>query len=174
MSKSVYIRALDERDVTDRYVSWLNDPEVMENIVAGNFPQGHDSIRAFVLSMRAPNAASFAICLKGTDEHVGNVALRQIDWINRNAEVGILVGDATARGKGVASEAVDLVSRYAFNRLKLRRLWTGTTNPNAAQLFLKLGWTCEGTLRSHVLVGGEWRDSHLYGVMADEYVPLQS
>ncbi len=172
VAATIYLRALEERDVSDRYVRWLNDPEIRNKIAAGNFPQGYDSIREFVASMRAPHAASFAICFKTDDAHVGNVALRHIDWVNRQAEVGILVGEPSVRGRGVASEAVDLVSRYAFETLKLRRVWTGTTNSIAAKLFLRLGWRAEGTLRAHALVGGEWRDTQLFGLMAEEYREL--
>jgi RimJ/RimL family protein N-acetyltransferase len=169
VSANIYLRALEQRDVSDRYVRWLNDPEIRNNVVAGNFPQGYDSIREFVASMRTPHAVSFAICLKAEGAHVGNVALRHIDWTNRQAEVGILVGEPSVRGRGVASEAVDLVCRYAFETLKLRRVWTGTTNPIAAKLFLRLGWRAEGALRAHALVGGEWRDTQLFGLLAEEY-----
>lgn len=44
------LRPLDETGVTDRYVAWLNDPDVNRFVEARFTPQAHDSVRAFVRS----------------------------------------------------------------------------------------------------------------------------
>ena len=174
VGRTINLRLLDATDVTDEYVAWLNDPQVTRTMVAGNFPQSRDSIVRFLREMAPPHAASFAICDRQTDRHVGNVALRHIDWINRHAEVGILVGDRTYWRRGVAREAVTLLTRYSFETLKLRKLHTGTTGEAAAGLFDALGWTREGLQRRHVLVGGEWCDHILFGLLADEFRPAEA
>jgi [ribosomal protein S5]-alanine N-acetyltransferase len=166
---SIYLCALDSALVDDNYIGWLNDPDISGCIVSGNFPQNRESVTRFVDSMSTPTSVSFAICLQENRRHIGNTALRCIDWVNRRAELGILLGAKDAHGKGYATESLQLVMEYAFKTLKLARLWTGTTNPKAVNLFARSGWKHEGTLRQHSLVGGEWKDNILLGILAEEF-----
>lgn len=165
----IFLCALDEHMVNDGYVGWLNDPDTSKSIVAGNFPQSRKTVKQFVNSMNSPSSVSFAICLQETGTHIGNIALRHIDWISRHAEVGILIGNKQAQGNGYASEALQLLMEYAFKTLRLNRLWTGSTNPKAVKLFTCAGWTYEGTWRRHALIGGELKDNILMGILAEEF-----
>lgn len=158
---TVRLRPLSLLDVTPTYVGWMNHPDVTRYLIAGHSPQTAESVRAFVASLLWPDAAGFAIEVDG--QMVGTICLRHIDWISRVAEVGILVGEVSVWHTGVALQALSDLSRYAFDVLRLRRLWAGTCNPRCGALFAKAGWTLEGTQPSHVFLCGGWHDHWLYG-----------
>lgn len=167
MTTPISLRPLTLADVTERYLDWLRDPRVTASLTSGHVPQTLDTLRAFVAQLQWPTAAAFAICdADGT--HVGNVMLRTIAWIPRHAEVGILVGESARWRQGIGRAAVQQITRYAFETLQLRRVWAGTCNPACGALFASLGWTHEGTQRAHSLVGGQWRDHALYGLLAPD------
>jgi RimJ/RimL family protein N-acetyltransferase len=68
----------------------------------------------------------------------------------RQGEIGYVVGPA-ARGKGVATRALRLLTEWGFSDLGLERieLWIDTTNPGSERVAEGAGYLREGVLRSY-------------------------
>lgn len=100
---------------------------------------------------------------------LGEVSLAGIDLINRRASVGYWLSPA-ARGRGLASRAVRLLSRWAFDDLGLARLelTCGPDNPGSQGVAERCGFRREGRLRSHMTFKGGRRDSLVYGLLPGE------
>ena len=98
--------------------------------------------------------------------------MHQISWKDRHAEIGILIGDEKSRGKGYATEAIRLVADHAFNKLNLRKLYTGMVKGNEAskRAFEKVGFRIEGTLREHFYLNGKYLDCYRMGLLRSEYI----
>jgi RimJ/RimL family protein N-acetyltransferase len=47
-----------------------------------------------------------------------------IDWKNRAAEIGIVIGEGENRGKGIGSEALQVLQKFVFNRLNMNRYFS--------------------------------------------------
>ena len=75
-------------------------------------------------------------------------------------------------GKGYAQDAVATLVDFGFRSLDLHRITAATGPENAASraVLNRLGFTCEGRLRSHVFTNGQWRDSLLYSLLIEEWV----
>lgn len=111
-----------------------------------------------------------AITHPATPSHaLGEVALSGIDDTNQRASVGYWLSPA-ARGRGLASRAVRLISRWAFDELGLLRLelTCGPDNPGSQGVAVRCGFRLEGLLRSHMAFKGGRRDSLVYGLLPDE------
>jgi len=96
---------------------------------------------------------------------IGECDLSAIAPVHRRAEVGFLFR-RQVWGQGFAQEAMERVRRYAFDDLKLERLWARVHAGNDAstRLLTRLGFEPEGTLRGHILRDGARRDCLLYGL----------
>ena len=72
-----------------------------------------------------------------------------------------------ARGGGVAVEATERVSRWAFDELGLHRLRLTHSVANAASCRVaeKAGYSLEGTMRSALLHADGWHDEHLHALV---------
>jgi RimJ/RimL family protein N-acetyltransferase len=83
--------------------------------------------------------------------------------------VGYWVKDG-ARRRGVATRALELVSRWAIHELGVERLWLTTAPENAAsqRVAVKAGFSREALLRAHVRFGNGRRDSVLYSLLATD------
>ena len=136
----------------------MNDPEVTRYLMAGRVPQTVESITAFVQSL-----PPWAYAIEYQERHVGNIMLRALDEASCVGEVGVLLGDRSVWGKGVASAALNQLTRIAFDELKLKKLWAGTCNPACSRLFQRNWWAREGTQREHVFLNGIWHDHELFG-----------
>ncbi|MDU1695666.1 MAG: GNAT family protein, partial [Bradyrhizobium sp.] len=85
----------------------------------------------------------------------------------RRVTIGYIVDPARHR-QGIAAEAVAAMLDYCFDELGLHRLQAFIHPDNLAsrRLVEKLGFRCEGQLRDHLRVGGEWRDDMMYALLA--------
>ncbi|HXG48634.1 MAG TPA: GNAT family protein [Methylomirabilota bacterium] len=102
---------------------------------------------------------------------MGNVYLRDIDWLSRHAALGVFIGERDCRGKGYGSQALRLMLRHAFQDLGLRRvyLFALADNEGALATYRKVGFTLEGTMRQHIFKAGRFRDIVVLGIHADEW-----
>ena len=84
---------------------------------------------------------------------VGLVGLLNIDTVNLKAEYYICLGEDSAKGKGVATVASKMLIKYAFETLKLNKIYLYTEEANVAaqKLFERLGFVREGFLKEDII-----------------------
>ena len=176
MHEPVYLRALETGDL-DRIHSWHNDRDLYE-MLGGAFKfVSKESTKAWLervtgLAPQPSDEIRLAICVKETDKHVGNIYLRQINWISRNAEMQIFIGDPQERSKGYGQSALRQLLVYAFRDLNLKRVHLGVLHGNsAARGYEKAGFVVEGMLKNHVFKQGQWKDVVVMGLCAEDYQP---
>lgn len=102
---------------------------------------------------------------------VGYIQLGLIDHLHRRAAIGIVIGEAQFRGRGVGSTAVKILCDYAFTAVNLERLYAETYgfNLRAQRMFLKAGFKAEGIQRQHEIHNGVPQDLHLFGMLRSEF-----
>lgn len=105
---------------------------------------------------------------RGEGVLLGGVSLYEVRRDQGCAAVGYWLA-AEARGRGVATQAVRLLARWAFAELGLARLelTCGPDNEASQHVAERCGFTREGLLRSHVPFQGARRDSVIYGLLPD-------
>jgi len=167
----VYLRPL-ERDDAERIYGWHNDATLYESLIGPFRPVSSAVVRAWLERKQtfSLEEINWAICAKGSSEHVGNLYLRDIDLISRHAELSVFIGDRANRSRGYGSGAVRLALDYAFQDLGLARvyLFVLASNRRAAELYEKCGFVHEGTLRKHALKGGTLTDVYIMGICAGD------
>jgi ribosomal-protein-alanine N-acetyltransferase len=168
----IYLRHLQQEDLTNEYVQWLNDEEVCKGNSHAIFPNTHEKMVAYYASLQGSVAqVVLAIINKENDKHVGNVSLQSINWVSKNAEFAILLGDKNIWGKGYGEEAAKLIVEYGFSRLNLHRIYCGTMADNTSMIKLaeKLKMKQEGVRREAIFKTGTYKDVIEFGVLKNEY-----
>jgi RimJ/RimL family protein N-acetyltransferase len=167
----VYLRSLEVSDV-DRTHRWHNDPELYKTLTGTFHYVGRATEEEWLRKKGAfsPNEVNLAICLTQGDQHIGNIYLRNIDWVARNAELHIFIGDRENRARGYGQQAVRLLIAYAFKELGLLRLYllVLADNPAAIRIYEKTGFVIEGRLRKHIFKDGEFKDAFFMGLCAGD------
>ncbi len=161
--KLINLRELDIEDVKESYVNWLNDKEINVFLESRHSSHTKESTSIFVQNCRTSNKdILFGIFTNENNKHIGNIKLGDIDWQNKNANVGILIGSKEYWGKGIGSQAIELITRLGFESLKLSSLCAGCYEENigSKKAFLKAGWFVRGILPN-------WRINHL-GFLTNE------
>jgi RimJ/RimL family protein N-acetyltransferase len=171
MDHPVYLRALDACDL-EKCHTWHNDQALYETLVGYFHFVNKGAEQAWFDSKKSVfgKEVNLAICVRETDEHIGNIYLREIDWVSRRAQLGIFIGDRDARSKGYGYAAMRQLLCYAFNDLGLKKIWLDVLSDNAAaiRLYEKCGFKSEGLLRKHVYKNGRWNDLVMMGIWTDE------
>ena len=85
-------------------------------------------------------------------------------------EIGFGIPKASARGKGYAREAVNLLVEYLFAGYPVEHIiaFTDRENAPAQRLMQRLGFQQEGALRRSTFRDGQWRDILIYGILRTE------
>jgi diamine N-acetyltransferase len=172
----VYLRAL-ELDDLDRTYKWHNDPELYKTLIGSFHYVSHATEEEWLRQKQAYSSheVNLAICIMATRQHIGNLYIQNIDWVARNAYLGILIGEPGERGKGYGTAAVCLAVSYAFRDLGLNRLCCDVLEENqpSRKLFEKCGFTLEGKMRQHVFKNGQFKDVVFMGICASD-LPTES
>ncbi len=172
VGKKIYLRPLERNDINERYLSWLNNPEVTRYLETGIFPTTMEGLEQFYKQVSGSTSqVMLAIVDKDTDQHIGNVKLGLINWIHRKATFGILIGDNKFWGKGLGSEATQLMVEYGFFRLNLRRIDLGVYAEHKAAIrsYEKVGFKIEGHFREDCFLEGQYKDIVHMGLLRSEY-----
>ena len=171
------LKEFSEENLCDpRYFGWLRDPEVMRTIYRLEYlmPIQFSEVENYVRGLWASdNDCYFALYGGQGDRFVGTVRLGHIDWRVGLADVGILIGDKSAWGQGLATDAVRTACAYGFRELSLRKITGGTPaiNTGMVRCFEKVGFREEGRLRRQLLISGEYCDHILFGLFKEELRP---
>lgn len=154
------LRPLKLADASDIYLKWINDPEVTRGMASGYFPTTQEQLTSYVTgALKDEHTVFLAVC-EGNDRHIGNVKIDRIDWFARTCEIGIIIGEADARGKGYGKEAMQLCIDYIFQDLNLNKITLAVfeNNPAALKLYQNLGFQQEGRFVKHVFKEGQLWD----------------
>jgi diamine N-acetyltransferase len=171
-----------ERTDLPRFVDYLNDPEVNWGL-AVYLPLSMAAEEQWFENMLKRPAAEQPLAIEvretnqtnGADSWmlIGNCALLDIDWRNRSAELGILIGDKDYWGRGFGTEAMQLLVKHAFETLNLHRVWLRVyeTNPRAIRDYEKAGFVLEGRQRQAEIKNGKYIDVLVMSLLRDECLP---
>jgi RimJ/RimL family protein N-acetyltransferase len=114
--------------------------------------------------------AEFACVDPRDDEQIiGGASVYDIEQAWARASVGYWVAPH-ARRKGVATHAVRLLARWAFDELGIKRLQLtcGPDNHASQRVAERAGFTREALLRSHIPFKGGRRDTVVFSLLPDE------
>lgn len=156
----ITLRPLQLADANDIYLKWINDEEVTRGMASGYFPTTQEQLNAYVSGTLKDEHTVFLAMCDETGRHVGNVKIDRIDWFARTCEIGIIIGEADARGKGFGKEAMRLCIDYIFRDLNLNKITLAVfeNNPAALKLYQNLGFQQEGRFVKHVFKEGKLWD----------------
>lgn len=162
----IFLREVRAEDVNEGYYQWMNDDDVTRYTESRFYPYSKEQLCNYVTALDGRTDSVFlAIVEKSSQQHIGNIKLGNINWIHRRADIGIIIGDKQYWGKGYGSEAICLLSDYAFQKLNLHKVWAGCYIDNIASIkaFEKAGFEREGVQKRHVFYAGKYVDVVLMG-----------
>lgn len=167
----VYLSPLQSTDA-ENWAAWLND-------LAVALPLGDEAYTPLSLEKTQEQVAGairdcahvFTIVETSTDRAVGRCLLFAINPVDRNAMLGIFIGEKDAWNRGYGTEATVLLLDYAFNLLNLHSVMLGVFafNERAIHAYQKAGFQVIGRRRHARLIAGQFYDAFEMDILEDEF-----
>ena len=147
---------------------WLNDLEVA-------VPLGDEAWRLVtpegIRRSAAGSEHAFMIVANDGDVPIGRCQLFNVNLVDRNAMLGIVIGDRRYWNRGLGGEAVTLLLEYAFNLINLESVMLGAFafNPRALACYRRIGFREIGRRRHARRIAGQYHDAILMDLLAEEF-----
>lgn len=128
------VRTLKPPDVGDAYAAWFDD-EVVRQFIAWR-PTGDavEELRDFVAGHDERADSLLLGIFDAEGRHVANLKYEPIDLQRRTAVLGVLIGDAAWRGRGLFGEAFSATAELLQVQFGIGRVRLGVEGENAAAL----------------------------------------
>jgi RimJ/RimL family protein N-acetyltransferase len=103
--------------------------------------------------------------------HIGNIGLHGIDWQNRQAELGIAIGEKAYWNQGYGSDAIRTLLVLAFREMNLHRVFLRVDRENGRGIrcYEKAGFRREGVLRDVIFKDGAYQDQFIMSILESEF-----
>lgn len=167
--RKVSLRKITEND-TNNIIKWRNTSFVQRNFIYQNNLTKDEHEKWLNSRVIDGDVEQFII----VDEEIGDVGsiyLRDINLQHRKAEFGIFIGEKSACGKGIGTQAAKLLLKYAFENMHLNKIFLRVfaDNIGAIKSYEKVGFVEEGIFREDVLINEKPKDVVFMGIVRREW-----
>lgn len=168
----VQLRAF-ERDDLDTVIRWVNDEEVTRTLSdAFIYPVSRSDEMKWLESVALANHREKVFAIEDERNRlIGSVGLHQINWVERKAELGLLIGEKSCWGKGYGFAAIQAILQLSFQKMNLHRVYLRVFefHQRAIHLYDKCGFVQEGLLREDHYCGGCYCHTMVMGILQQEF-----
>jgi RimJ/RimL family protein N-acetyltransferase len=172
--QKVRLVPLDRARHFDNALRWLNDPQVTQWLLMGDFPLTRIAEDDFFhrACRGEENEVIFAIETLG-EEHIGFCDLQKISYRHGIAELGIVIGRPRLWNRGHGTDAIHLLTYHAFHVVGLRHVAAEIFAENlpSLRIFEKCGYQQVGKWPQRLWKRGAYRDMICVVALRDEWLP---
>lgn len=143
----IQLRELSLHDTEDRY-QWSLDREVTKHLVVPDqYPPftREDTKKWIEMCMNRTNGYEQRAIVIEEGIHIGWADLKNFDTTNKNAELGIAIGNKEYWGRGYGLAALYRMLQVGFENFSLEKIWlrVDADNTKAIKSYEKAGFVCE-------------------------------
>ncbi len=160
------------RDLLPVYQRWINDFATTRTLGIPSGPMTWEAEETwFNRASTSDSDVPFTIYERATWRPVGTTALHGVDFRNRTATFGIMIGEPDRRGRGYGTETARLMLDYAFTALGLHNVMLAVFeyNPAGQRAYTKAGFREFGRRRQAQFMGGRLWDVIFMECLAAEF-----
>ncbi|MGN0778626.1 MAG: GNAT family N-acetyltransferase [Aristaeellaceae bacterium] len=156
----VRLRAFEQGDL-DANHAFVNDADTLRGMLSGiPFPASYADERRWLEQQTSYTRGEYQFAVEDFEgDLVGRCGINRLDWKNRVAELGIMIGTPYRR-RGYGREAMELLCDFCFREMNLHKLKVSVFafNEPAIRCYEGCGFKREGLLKSELWRDGAYRD----------------
>lgn len=166
-----------ERSDFTQLIKWVDSPEFLLQWSGSQFdyPLNETQLEQYIENANHDDSERLVYKVIDTEmeEVIGHISLGKIDRKNKSARVGkVLVGNSTARSKGIGQQMIKKILKVAFDELNLHRVTLGVFDFNAPAIrcYEKVGFVKEGLHRDTNKIGDEYWSLWEMSILENEWL----
>ncbi len=168
-SDNITLRNILIRDKQER-LKYGNDPYVMQMF-------GHDDLNPQMTESEVEEwfnyiqNSDYGWIIEIDGQIIGQTRLNRLDELDKNAAYSIGFFSSDFCGKGLGGQITKLVLKFAFEQLKLHKVYLRVLeyNKSAIKCYQKCGFQKDGVLRENCFINGKWENDILMSILISEY-----
>ena len=168
----IYLRALECNDY-EKSIGWRKDDTIWRTMLGPKYFVSKVFEKKWIEEAIFGDEQNsvLGICYKETDELIGFGYLTAIDYVNKNAFSGKLIGGKDFWSKGLGTEVTLLILYHAFEHLGLVRVESRQLAGHQAAIrsIEKIGYKPEAVLREAVFKNGKYHDVNVMSILKEEF-----
>jgi RimJ/RimL family protein N-acetyltransferase len=174
--KFVRLSAFDPEELGKAFPRWNRNSEYVRLLNMSTRPMQSSKAAAKWMEEEVGemSVASYYFSIRTLDDDklIGDLGLDVVDWSGRDAFVGLGIGEPEYWSKGYGTDAMNVLLRYAFTELNLKRvtLTVFEYNPRAIRSYEKAGFHHEGRMRQALNREGRRWDNLYMGILREEWL----
>ena len=171
VGKNIYFSPLNENDY-ELYTKWLNDENVSRGI-----NQVHNIIteayeKNWISKAYEKNRYQFVVVDIKSNKPIGIYGLELKNAISKRYHFVGFIGEETYRGKGLGTEALKLLTKFAFEILNAHTMYSTIYEFNEASIksAIKAGFKKSGAFRESVYYNMKYYDEIIFEMTKQNYI----
>jgi len=166
--------SLEKKHIDAEYVSWFENRDGHLDYFTGS---GREFSKSDILKDYQTGISTgkwFYYLIESTSgDKIGNIKIGPIDHRNKTSDLVCLVGNRSYLGKGIASRAIDIANKIAFEKYDIQRLHGGmyASNIPSIKAYTRAGWFIEATFKGYYWVNGKSEDRVCVACLNPKYFP---
>lgn len=166
----IYLSPLSLED-SSLYTKWVNDESLSSGLSNAKFIFNDINEKDWVENALRSGAYNLAVIRKQDNRPIGIYGLEVKDQVSRRYHCGGFIGEKQDRGQGYGSEALRLITKFAFDILNAKTLFSGVFAFNQASLshIKKAGYTVCGTFRNAYYYNGCYHDEYCIEITREDF-----
>lgn len=165
-SSDLSLKILQPADVTQHYIAWMNDPEVVQFTDQSNVKHTKETVTNFVQTMLL-SEENLLFGIFHQNLHIGNIKLGPINFLHQKGDISYIIGNKIFWGKGVTTIVIKEIVSFAFQTLKLQKIYASVfeNNIGSSKVLLKNGFIKEAHHIKDLSFNGKRIDLFRYGLI---------
>lgn len=179
VGKKIELRPMT-KDIFKNLHPWMNDHR-SRRLARHVLPVLEETTAFWIQEGKpAPSGVVMGIWTKSQQDlpsiNIGFVSIFNIDWINRNGELGINLPNPSYWGQGYGQEAVKLMCQFSFTELNLEKVTAHVLEINigSQKCMERNEFSKDGTLRNHVFVDGKYENMTIFSILQHDFRNTES
>lgn len=172
----VGLRAIEVEDLP-QLLKWRNNPSLRKFF--REYRELNSTLQAEWYQnkvLNSPNDIMFSIINLANNRLLGACGLCYIDWINRNADLSLYIGENELYvDKKYANDAAKILLEFGYRELGLHKIYSEIFDfdEEKRDLLLMLNFSFEGRQCDKYWIGGVWHASENYSLLDYEFFNKQ-
>ena len=163
------LRALEVKDIP-YMLEWMKDRELVQFYRFDAEKSNSETAREFIERAKESKQDLHFAIVDEQDEYLGTASLKNIDYVNKNAEYAIALRKK-AIGQKIALAVGKEIFRKAFEELQLERVYSNvlSSNERCIRHCEKLGYVYEGEFKNHLLLHEKFESLKWFAILKEQY-----
>jgi len=159
----VLLRNFASDDISESYIGWLNDPDVVRFSNQRFIRHDVESSQRYLASFNDTANLFMSVRRLSDNSQIGTLTA-YVSLHHGTVDVGIMIGDKSVWGKGYGQDAWDTFTEWLLSQKEIRKLTAGTLacNYGMIKLMERSGMTLEAERKAQEIIEGEPTDILYY------------